>query len=157
MATLGGWGTGNLLVSGLLMHRHRREERHFHLMNMGWGGVNLLIAGLGYRHSWRTPREAGSWDQVWKQQSDLQQVLALNTGLDLAYMAGGWWMQERGRHPGREDERMRGFGKSLILQGAFLFVFDLSLWIHHRNLSRSFLERWQLQPAGTGLGLTLHL
>lgn len=157
MGVLGAWSAGNLIYSGLAIGHHRGEERHFHTMNLGWASVNGLIAGLGWFQASRLPLKADHPAAVIKRQSDIQQVLALNTGLDLAYMAGGWWMWERGRRDSGNAAHLRGFGKSLILQGGFLFAFDLSLWLVHRRSSARFLQGIRVSPDGQGLGMRIPL
>lgn len=157
MGVLGAWSAGNLVHSGLAIGHHRGEERHFHTMNLGWATVNGLIAGLGWFQASRLSLQADHPAAVIKRQSDIQQVLALNTGLDLAYVAGGWWMWERGRQDSRNAALFRGFGKSLILQGGFLFAFDLSLWLVHRRSSARFLQGIRVYPAGQGIGMRIPL
>ncbi|MFM7110405.1 MAG: DUF6992 family protein [Planctomycetota bacterium] len=51
----------------------------------------------------------------------LRNVLAINSGLDVAYIASGAFLAMRFTSP-----LVRGFGWAVILQGAFLLVFDLS-------------------------------
>ena len=46
----------------------------------------------------------------------------VNTGLDVLYVLGGWRAM-RGR--GSADTRWRGRGLGIVLQGGFLFFFDL--------------------------------
>ena len=49
-----------------------------------------------------------------------------NAGLDVGYMATGAYLWERGI---RKDSRgLKGYGQSLILQGGFLFTFDLIMY-----------------------------
>lgn len=57
----------------------------------------------------------------------MQKILLFNAGLDVGYMLGGVYLLERGKREVKNAERLRGFGRSILLQGAFLFVFDLSL------------------------------
>jgi len=52
----------------------------------------------------------------------------MNTGLDVGYMLGGLYLIERSKNAEKKPERLKGFGKSIILQGAFLFAFDLTAY-----------------------------
>ena len=52
----------------------------------------------------------------------LRRVLWVNTGLDVLYIAGGLKLM---RTRGRTDERSKGHGAGIVVQGAFLFIFDL--------------------------------
>ena len=53
----------------------------------------------------------------------LRNVLAINSGLDLAYIATGVVLAIRVK------PLLQGFGWAVILQGAFLLAFDLSFLI----------------------------
>lgn len=51
----------------------------------------------------------------------LRNVLAINSGLDVAYIGSGLFLSLWFASP-----LLRGFGWAVILQGAFLLAFDLS-------------------------------
>lgn len=146
MTVLGGWATGNMITSGILLGQHQGEERVFHAMNIGWNAVNLSIAAWGY---FRTPalvgRESGQLDVI-ERQGRFRNILAFNTGLDIAYIVTGLYAWERGRTSDRHRALLRGTGKSLMLQGTFLLVFDaIQLGAHYRH-GRRFLEGLQVGP-----------
>lgn len=154
MTVLGGWAAGNMITSGILMEQHRGSERAFHQMNIGWNVVNLGIAGLGYWHSVRQlARPPGHPGAMLRQQQKIRQSLLFNAGLDLAYVTAGAWMIDRGRRPQQPDARLEGFGKSLLLQGGFLFVFDLTFFLIHDRRDNRLFRTWTLSPQGMGLVL----
>jgi hypothetical protein len=154
MTVLGGWAAANMITSGILLGQHSGAERAFHQMNIGWNAVNLSIAGLGYWHSLRqrthTPDTPGD---LLRQQQKIRQSLLFNAGLDLAYVTAGAWMMDRGRRLERPDERLEGFGKSLILQGGFLFVFDLVFFLIHDRRDKQLFRSWTLTSEGIGMSL----
>lgn len=89
-----------------------------------WGGINMLIAAVG--NNFTAKRYKGHNDplnpQILHQESThLSRLLWLNTGLDMLYVLGGYWLAHR--HRGRASWRGHGWG--VIVQGAFLFFFDL--------------------------------
>lgn len=132
------------------------STRYFHEMNAGWGAVNLVIAGLGYWAS--TKADPGSFDLAASvnEQHKIQKILLLNTGLDVGYMLGGAYLIERSKNTTNKPERLEGFGKSILLQGAFLFVFDIGTYlIHQRSNSEldTLLNSLQVGPGGIGLQL----
>lgn len=152
MTVLGGWATSNIAVSGVLLGQHQGAERAFHQMNVGWNLVNLSIAGLGYWHSSRQLRRPpGSPGEILRQQQKIRQSLLFNAGLDLAYVTAGAWMMDRGVHANRPDARLEGFGKSLLLQGGFLFLFDLSFFLIHQRSDKKLFQSWSLEPQGMGM------
>jgi hypothetical protein len=67
-------------------------------------------------------------------QTDLDKVLLFNAGLDLAYIAGGFWLVERSKNADKRPERLKGYGQSVILQGAFLFAFDIAFYALHQKM-----------------------
>jgi hypothetical protein len=130
MLILGAWAVANL-IWGFLGARHTAgETKAFHQMNAFWNVVNLAIAGFGY---WQASQEAlglDFWATVSAQHS-IEKILLLNAGLDLGYIAMGGYLMERGRR--KEKGSWVGFGKSIVLQGAFLLVFDAILYGFHHS------------------------
>lgn len=134
---LGTWAVGNMIWGGVGASRTSGETKAFHQMNLYWNSVNLLIAGLGY---WQASKEVPSsdfWATMDAQQS-IEKILLVNAALDLAYMGGGLYLKERGLR--KSNDRLIGFGKSIILQGAFLMVFDGIMFGFHHSHARQLPE-----------------
>lgn len=127
MLILGGWAVGNMATGAAFLGKSSGEDRSFHQMQIGWSAVNLGIATLGYLGSLKV--DPSGWDtyQSVQEHYKMQKILLFNAGLDVGYMLGGAYLLERGKREVKNAERLRGFGRSILLQGAFLFVFDLSL------------------------------
>lgn len=137
MLILGTWAVGNMIWGGVGASRTSGETKAFHQMNLYWNSVNLLIAGLGY---WQASKEVPSsdfWATMDAQQS-IEKILLVNAALDLAYMGGGLYLKERGLR--KSNDRLIGFGKSIILQGAFLMVFDGIMFGFHHSHARQLPE-----------------
>jgi len=90
---------------------------------IGWGLIDALIALFAGR----------STSQSFSSQT-LRRILLINTGLDVLYMLGGFIFA---RTKGADDEKLRGQGWGIVLQGLFLFKFDLmhSLLVPHNTTS----------------------
>lgn len=130
MTVLGSWAVGNIaLGTGLTLAGV--GDPSFHQMNVLWNTVNLGLAAGTLIHARRaTPSE--SLAQEIRAQHRIEKILLFNAGLDVGYMALGLWMRDM--DSGRLADELPGWGDALILQGAFLFVFDLALFaIHRRN------------------------
>lgn len=129
MLVLGTWAVGNMIWGGIGASQRTGETKAFHQMNLYWNSVNLLIAGFGY---WQATKENPGTDfwATMEAQQEIEKILLLNGALDLAYMAGGLYMKERGLRTG--NSKLIGFGKSVILQGAFLLVFDGVMYGFHQ-------------------------
>lgn len=86
----------------------------------GWGAIDALIALFGlWQNQRRGPLTA---DQETAELTKLRRILWVNTFLDVGYVVGGWWLA---RTKGRTAPRWRGTGWGIVIQGGFLFLFDL--------------------------------
>lgn len=125
MTVLGGWAIGNIALGAALSSRHSGPEKHFHQMNAYWNVVNLGIAGLGYLAAAKEDPTLLDFYQTNSKHFSFQKVLLFNAGLDIGYVLGGFYLKERARRGGEHADRLQGFGNAVILQGGFLFAFDL--------------------------------
>jgi hypothetical protein len=96
-------------------------------MNVAWNLVNLGIASIGY-YSSMNPDTTITLMNSLKEQSNIEKILLFNAGLDIAYVMTGFYLKERAKSSENNSDRFKGYGNSLILQGTFLFVFDLILY-----------------------------
>ena len=143
LAVLSAWALLNLVVSGYFVaHADRRyEPYYFHGMNVGWGLVNAGLACWGILHlHFTVPAGVQVADLFWEQRFN-ENLFLLNSGLDVAYVATGFYLQAKsGVSTELRPERLRGFGRSLWLQGGFLLVFDAVMWgLFHQQGNRLFL------------------
>ncbi len=157
MKVLGGWAVGNMIIGASLMGSSEGEQKYFHQMNLAWNGVNLGIAALGY---WSAVRQdPGSLDlyETIQQQHQMQKILLFNAGLDIGYMIGGAYLIERSKNVENKPERLKGFGQSIVLQGGFLFVFDVVTFLIHNNQNKGIQPLLgNLYFNGEQLGLVLN-
>lgn len=145
MLVLGGWAVGNIAVGATLGSQRSGEDKYFHYMNAGWNLVNLGLATAGYFTAVNSDPAALDLYASINEQHRMQKIFLFNAGLDVGYMAGGLYLMERAKNTENKPERLRGFGKSIILQGGFLFAFDLvAYWMISRGNS-------ELQPLLEGL------
>ncbi len=90
-----------------------------------WGGIDLAIAlfgavGTQKRKAKRTPEELTSTQPA--ERANLAKILWINTGLDILYVTGGIALTLT---LGASDAFWQGSGRGIIIQGGFLFFFDL--------------------------------
>ncbi|PQA60378.1 DUF6992 family protein [Siphonobacter curvatus] len=151
MYVLGGWAVGNLVYSATQLGKSSGEAKAFHQMNIGWAAIDLVLAGASLLSN-RKPLPARSADEVLKQQRKFEKIFLINTALDVVYVGGGVYLNQRGE---RQDKaQLRGFGKAVILQGAFLFLFDGVMYAAHRTHYRKNESLWKnLEPADEGVGV----
>jgi hypothetical protein len=152
MLQLGTWAVGNIALGSTLAARSKNaENKAFHQMNAGWNVVNLAIAGFGYYGSQKgVPTDLTAWTLLEKNYG-LQKTFLFNAGLDVGYMAGGAWLMERSKNTAKNPERLKGFGKSVVLQGGFLFMFDVAQFFvikADNQTLRSVFEKVSLNTNG---------
>ncbi|OAV44490.1 hypothetical protein [Lewinella sp. 4G2] len=154
MLTLGGWAVANIGTGLALRGGSEGATRRFHEMNALWNTVNLAIAGFGY-YSYLQADPAG-WDLATSMQKhqQFQKILLFNTGLDVGYVLGGLYLTERAKRPGVDTDQLKGYGNSIMLQGGFLFVFDLVNYVIATKLNGTLPLR--LGGTADGLGLLLN-
>ncbi|MCB0793810.1 MAG: hypothetical protein KDB88_03660 [Flavobacteriales bacterium] len=131
---LGGWAAANLGAGALVRAGAEpgSEAWHFGNMTMGWSAINLGIAVPGLLALHKEASNTQDIPGTFKAQRRTETLYLINTGLDLGYMGLGLWMQERGlRTTGEDGARLRGFGNAILVQGAFLFAYDLVAYVAH--------------------------
>jgi hypothetical protein len=152
MQTLGFWALSNIAIGSIASLSTTGEKQAFWQMNAGWNIVNAGIAGIGY-FSQTIPATLSATIQ---EQHSIETILAVNAGLDLAYIIGGFYLKERAKSSAN-PERLQGFGNAIILQGAFLFAFDAILYgvnVHHGKELMSIVQSIRISPQGIGLNIT---
>jgi len=140
MLVLGTWAVGNIATGALLTGQRTGEDRYFHQMNIAWNAVNLGLATFGYFNAINADPAAYDLAATIQQQYNVEKILLLNTGLDVGYVLGGLYLMERSKDTAKNPARLKGFGRSIVLQGSFLFAFDLAFYLVHAN-TRS--AQWQ--------------
>ena len=136
MLILGTWAVVNLILGALASFRTSGQTQAFHQMNAFWNVVNLGIAGFGF---WQASQGAflNFWEVLVAQQQ-IEKVLLANAALDFGYIALGLYLIERGKRVVKD--KWVGFGKSIVLQGAFLLLFDAILYGFQQQLGIELLD-----------------
>jgi hypothetical protein len=136
MLILGTWAVVNLILGAVASFRTSGQTQAFHQMNAYWNVVNLGIAAYGF---WQASQVAvlNFWEVLLAQQQ-IEKILLANAALDFGYIALGLYLIEKGRR--LEKDKWLGFGKSIVLQGAFLLLFDAILYGFQQQLGIELLE-----------------
>lgn len=146
-----GWAATNVAVGVPAAIASEGRQQHFFEMTAAWNVVNGAIAGAGLvGMSREDPGQGDLWEAVGASHS-LEKVLALNVGLNMAYIAAGGFLWERGLRT--ESDRLRGYGPAMMIQGGFLLGFDSILFVATRRHRRNFELRLQPIPQGVGVGV----
>lgn len=155
---LGSYAVINVVTGVIASGSTKGSTKYFHQMNAIWNGVTLGIVAIGKL----TSRKQSSLNFLssTQQQHNAEKLFLFNAGLDLAYIAGGAYLNEKSKNTSSKPERLKGYGQSVMLQGAVLLVFDGIMYaIHNRHGKQlnKLAGRMQLVFTGNSLGLQVRL
>jgi hypothetical protein len=138
MYVLGAWSVANFAYSGakLVAGVENTENKYFHQFNIYWNTVNFALAGSSLLFAKKDTDL--SYSQTLKAYHSTESLFLLNTGIDVGYMATGLYLRERAKNSTdtKNTNQLLGYGKSLILQGGFLFAFDLTAYALNKRQSK---------------------
>ena len=155
MVGLGSWASANLAVGAIGWATTPKGHAHyFHQMNFFWNTVNLGLALPGY---FKARKGAGdlSFAETIKEQHKTEKIFLFNTGLDVAYMTSGLLLRSEAKSNLEKRDQFEGFGNSILMQGGFLFILDITAYVlykrHANNKLNGFLDNVELSQTGIGL------
>ena len=153
MLVLGSWSAANLIFSGASAGSAEGSNKYFHQMNMIWGGINITLATIGYLSA--KNQDGLSFAKSLRKQSSLEKTFLFNAGVDVAYIAGGFYLKEKAYNDLKNRDRYKGFGNSIVLQGSALFLFDGVMFLLHQQHGKKLnklSEKFQLTTTAYGIG-----
>lgn len=152
MIILGSWAVANLVSGGYGWASTTGQRKYFHQMNFIWNVVNLSIAGFALYNNSSTQIEHFQTAEFLAKHLKTEKILLINSALDVGYIGAGLLLKHYGAKPDNYKSLLSGYGNSLILQGAFLLVFDLTLYqvLHNQRLGCI-----SVNPSADLAGLTL--
>lgn len=138
------WGLGNMLLGVLAWAIRDPLVRQFGVQALVWGAIDAALALFGRRSARRKAAayERGDLDNadMLREAANMRRILLVNAGLDVGYIVGGVWVMRR--FHARRDRR--GMGLGILVQGAFLLVYDSLL---ARDISRRWIPQTQRYSA----------
>jgi hypothetical protein len=155
MVGLGSWATANLATGAIGWATTPKGHAHyFHQMNFFWNTVNLGLAIPDYFKA-RKGATNLSFAETIKEQHKTEKIFLFNTGLDIAYMTSGLLLRSEAKSNLEKRDQFEGFGTSILMQGGFLFILDITAYVlHKRHASQKlngFLENVEMSQTGIGL------
>ena len=158
---VGAWGAANALGGLALVAATARSERtarwNFGAMSAGWGVVNVGIATAGLLSG--NAAADPTLQAALGAERTFHDLLLVNLGLNVGYAAVGGALLAAGRRSVDHAARWRGFGTSLILQGAGLLVLDGIAFLASRARLGTLVDtavQVSAHAGPTGAALTLH-
>ncbi len=155
MITLGSWAVGNMAINGALYGSGEKDRKYCYQMNIAWNTINLAIAGFGLYGALNPDTTLTLFESI-QQQSNIEKILLFNAGLDVGYIMTGFYLMEKSKNSAKHEHRLKGYGKSLVLQGGFLFLFDLTVYFiqaGNHELMKKLFDQVTIAPDTIGLTL----
>ena len=148
MLTLGGWSVVNISTGIVGSLTNSGTTQHFHQMNALWNTVNLSLSFGGLLRYKKDTSKSFNLTESMHLQRKTERIFLINSFVDIGYIGAGSFLNYRSMGGGTNAELQKGFGNSLIVQGAFLLLFDTAAYfIHKKNRLK------QLEPMVNSKGL----
>ena len=155
MEVLGSWGIANIVDGGIGYFTAKQDEwKYFHEMNALWGIVNTGIATLSLVNGRKEREENLNARQAYDVYKKSKKIYLVNGGLDLVYMAAGVVLTKYGQNTKTNSALFTGFGRSVVMQGAFLFIFDSFMYTTHGRYDgkwRRIIDEINVSTNGVGI------
>ncbi len=154
MKVLAGWSAANVIYSAIATGQTTGTSRYFHQMNVMWGGINLGIAALGYMGA--KNKDGMSLMESLRKHAGVEKTYLFNAGLDLGYIASGFYLKERAKSTTKNRQKLKGYGESVILQGAALLLLDgVMFTLHNKHGKKLYKMIDMVQIGATGNGMSM--
>jgi hypothetical protein len=157
MQVLGSWAAANIIVGGIGCASTSGSTKYFHQMNAIWNVANLGVALLGYTATIKDKNHVYTEQESLDEQHKLEKLFLVNGAFDFVYIGAGLYLKHRGDI--NNSDQNRGYGSAIILQGAFLLLFDATMYASERkagNKLRRFLTRNPLTFDGQKVGMVVN-
>ncbi|MDA7804229.1 hypothetical protein N8987_06605 [Crocinitomix sp.] len=159
MTGLGAWSLTNIGIGAVGWATSKGQRQAFHQMNVMWSGVNLALAIPGFFKAKNGTVNGLSFKETYLAQQKTEKIFLFNTALDVFYISGGLFIKERAKTDFSNQDQFTGWGNALLLQGGFLFLFDLTATLlhtqHRKHKLDSFLDRFSMATNGLGFSFSL--
>ena len=158
MEVLGSWAIANIATGAILSGNTNGQAKYFYQMNALWNIANLGAAVSGYIGSEKYGGPVLTAAEAIKQQKRIETIFLVNGSLDVLYIGGGIYLDHRGIV--NNSDKLKGYGSSIILQGAFLLLFDGTMYTseqHNGKKLRDFLQRNPVLFDGKKIGMLINL
>jgi len=123
-------------------------------MNLFWNTVNLAIAGFGLAGTFSTDILTMTHPEMLEKHLKSERLFLINAGLDILYIGGGLYMKHLSSRKEKNKDLLSGYGKSIMLQGGFLLVFDTVMYLIQRNHRIQFLDHQVMDISFTPGGIS---
>ncbi len=116
------WGIISAGVGLWLLCEQAKILQGIGLQAVLWGVIEIIIALFSLRRAGKRLHQRVDLAEVAREKKLMRRLLLINMALDLLYIAGGTVLLAL---RGSQDDFAAGSGWGIIIQGAFLIIFDL--------------------------------
>jgi hypothetical protein len=125
MKVLGSWGLVNIAGGAAGYFAAKQDEvKYFSEMNVLWGAVNTGIAAISLSGVRREMAAKMNYEQSYNRYLANKRIYLFNAGLDIFYIGAGVGLTAYGQNDKKDQPVLYGYGKSIVVQGIFLLLFD---------------------------------
>ena len=134
---LTGYTVANIIYGSIASSQTTGSTHYFHQMNAIWNGITLGFLGVGMITA-KKEMDLNYASSLTKQ-NNIEKVFLFNAGLDLAYVAGGAYLNERSKNVANSST-LSGYGESIIVQGGVLLLFDAIMYSIHQHHGKKLIR-----------------
>ena len=155
MKVLGAWGIASIADGGIGYFTAKKDEwKYFHEMNAAWGLINTGIAAISLSRARKEAAGRINYEDAYVRYKATKKLYLINAGLDVVYIAAGVGLVKYSESAKNNPEIWSGFGKSVVIQGVFLLIFDNVMYTSHaRYNSLWFRLMNEIHVSNTGIGV----
>jgi len=140
MYVLGSWALANIAAGAYGWAAATGDMKYFGQMNLFWNVINLSIAGFALYGNYNTDLSILTGQEMLAKHLKTENILLINSALDFGYIGAGFLMRHLSSGSVKRGDLLKGYGNSVIMQGAFLLVFDLVMYGIMRDYRLDFME-----------------
>lgn len=139
IAILGWWSVFNIAGGLIALFFFKGPMYYFWMMGVVWGLINLAVAIKVFDHIFFSRFRKGDVLERMEAQWHVEKLMFLNIGIDTAYIFVGLFLREHSFVPEVFRPGMwLGFGWSVMAQGVFLLIQDISVYrLHWKNYRKA--------------------
>jgi hypothetical protein len=128
MCILLSWAVSNIIIGAIGWRLKKSVKMYFNQMNFFWNMVNLFIAIFALINIFQTNYELMSMQEFNDKQAHTEWLFLLNGFINFIYIAIGILLIVFSKRAKKRNDLLKGYGRSVILQGVFLLVFDFVMY-----------------------------
>lgn len=138
------WAGMNIITGGIFTFIVEETLFYFHAMNTCWGIVNTGVAAFIFYHHNHVFKQPQTLLQQMDHQRHAEKMILFNIGLDITFIAVGLALYQHAQASSVIYPALwKGFGASVMMQGAFLCIQDMIFYRLHIKNRQQIYPLWQ--------------